>query len=469
MTSDAQGDLSGINDYFYPYRDRYPTYSTLPKVPVAREEVLDVLREMSQKEDKVGDEGKCSGSIYSGDHDHYRFLTEAFSYFAHSNVLQRDMYPSSTKLEGEIVAMTLSLLNGDALGGSACGVVTSGGSESLMSQLFAYREWAAQTKGVSAPEVIIPNSAHVAIDKGGHYFGVKVLRAPLDKNFLVDLNWVEDHINRNTIALVGSAGSYPYGLVDPIAELGQLAISHDIGLHVDGCLGGFLLPFGKMLGYPIDDFDFSVEGVTSISADTHKYGYGLKGTSVLMYANRELRKHQYFTFPDWPGGLYLSPGMAGSRSGGLIASTWASMVTLGEQGYLEIARDIFRTADMLKRGIQGMAELKIYGDPTFLVGFGSDSIDIFHVNDYLSKKGWRLNGLQLPPGLHFCVTRPNTLPNVMEDFLSTLADAVAYAKSPGLGQAESSALYGLAGSVEGNKVVEELLVGALDAFYGLAH
>ena len=132
-------------------------------------------------------------------------------------------------------------------------------------------------------------------------------------------------IDDDTIAIAGSAGDYAHGLIDPIAELGELAQSRGIGLHVDSCLGGFILPFGQELGYDIPVFDFRLPGVTSMSADTHKYGFGLKGSSVLLYRSAELRRLQYFIVPDWPGGAYTSPGMSGSRSGGIIAAAWASV------------------------------------------------------------------------------------------------------------------------------------------------
>ncbi|MDA8197521.1 MAG: aspartate aminotransferase family protein [Actinomycetota bacterium] len=455
-------------DYFYPYRSRYPVFDRLPDSGVDKGEVLRYIEDMAGSEDALGDEGRCSGSIYLGDHDHYKFLSEVFSHFAHANVLQRDMYPSATKFEGEIISMVAKMLGGDSRNGEVCGVLTSGGSESLMSALYAYREWARKERGIEDPEVIIPVTAHVALDKGAHYFGIKVLHAPVTDEYLVDVDWVSNHINANTIAIVGSAGSYPYGLVDPIEELGKLALEHGIGLHVDGCLGGFLLPFAALSGWKVRPFDFSVPGVTSISVDTHKYGYALKGTSVLLYASRQLRKNQYFTYPDWPGGLYLSPGMAGSRSGGLIASTWASMVTMGSAGYRKIANDIMVTADKLKEAILDIDDLFIFGDPLFLVAFGSKTLDIFHVNDYLSQKGWRMNGLQLPAGLHFCITRPNTAEGVIEKFIEDLRLAVEYAKRDDIGGAKSGALYGIAGSPEGNAAVDELLSGALDGFLDVA-
>src|SRR6202022_4280060 len=206
-------------------------------------------------------------------------------------------------------------------------------------------------------EVIIPVTAHVALEKAGHLLGIKVLKAPLTSQWVVDVDWVRDHVTKNTVALVGSAANYAHGLIDPTAELSEIALEHDLGLHVDGCLGGFILPWGERLGYDIPRFDFRVPGVTSISADTHKYGYALKGSSVLLYRNRDLRKYQYFMFPEWPGGMYFSPGLAGSRSGGVVAATWAAMVSLGEEGYLEIARGIFETAATIAAGIDAIPEL----------------------------------------------------------------------------------------------------------------
>lgn len=462
------GGADPFLDTFYPYRDRFETFRRIPAQGRSRQEILAEIGEMAAEEDAKGDRGQVSGSLYHGDHDHYRFLSEVFGAFAHANVLQRDMYPSATKLEAEIVAMTAALLHGEAAG--VCGVITSGGTESLAAQLLAYRERGRQEKGVSRPQVIIPVTGHVAVDKAAHYFGVEVLHAPLAADWRVDVDWVADHITPDTVALFGSAGNYPHGLIDPIADLGRLALEHDIGLHVDGCLGGFILPWGERLGYPIPPFDFRVPGVTSISADTHKFGFALKGTGVLLYRDRTLRRRQYFTAAEWPGGIYLSPGMAGSRSGGLIAATWAAMVGLGEEGYLRIAEAVFSTAERLRRGIEAIPRLEVIGDPTFLVAFRArDGLDIFHVNDALTERGWRLNGLQRPPALHFCVTRPNTAPGVIDRFLADLAAAVEYAEHPPQPEPSSGALYGLAATGEmGVAALHQMLEGALDAFYETA-
>ena len=312
MSSTETEDFASLID-FYPYRRRFRTYRRLDAERRSPESILEELREMANGEDQLADRGRVSGSVYHGGHDHYRFLTEAFGLFGHANVLQRDMYPSATKLEAEIVAMTASMLHADAVpdhhpGEQVSGVITSGGTESLIDPMLVYRERGLHEKGISKPEVIIPTTAHVALAKAARLLDIELRYAPARDDYLVDVDWVRDHVTENTVALVGSAGSYPYGLVDPIQELAEIAQEHDLGLHVDACMGGFILPWGERLGYPIPRFDFRIPGVTSISADTHKFGYALKGTSVLLYRNSSLRSYQYFNYADWPGASTSLPG-----------------------------------------------------------------------------------------------------------------------------------------------------------------
>ena len=304
----------------YPYADRFAINRVLPEKGMSRDEVLAELRTMATEEDAFWETGKCSGTMYCGDHDHYHFMNEAFGLFAHVNVLQRDMCPSATKFEAEIIAMTLDLHSGEAAvaaGDDPCGLVTTGGTGSILHAILAYREHAAQTRSVTRPNVIKPETAHPAFDKACHLFGVELRRAPIDPvTTQVDVDWVRDHIDDQTVALIGSACNYGYGTVDPISDLSDLALERGVGLHVDSCLGGFILPFGRELGYDIPAFDYSVPGVTSMSADTHKYGYAFKGSSVLSFRSKALRNAQYFYLTDWSGGKYTSPGMEGSRSGG---------------------------------------------------------------------------------------------------------------------------------------------------------
>lgn len=430
----------------YPYAERFGVNDVLPQHGRPREEVLTELREMAQLEDPAWESGRCSGTMYCGDHEHYAFLNEAFGLYAHVNALQRDICPSNTRFEGEIIAMTLDLMHAESVSGSTpAGLVTTGGTGSILHAVLSYREHAAQECGVTRPNLIKPETAHPAFDKACHLFGVELRRAPVDPaTMLVDLAWVEDHADEQTIAVIGSACSYGHGIVDPIADLGQLALAGGYGLHVDGCLGGFILPFGQELEYDIPLFDFRVPGVTSISADTHKYGYALKGSSTLLFRDKALRNSQYFFLTDWSGGKYCSPGMEGSRSGGLLAATWASMVHLGRDGYRGYAKQIFDTSDRMQQAVRSHRQLRILGQPTFLFSFTSDEFDIYHVNDFMRKRGWRFNGQQYPNAVHMGVTRPQTKDGVVEAFSDDLAEAVKYAEDQHAAGAEpaSGAIYG---------------------------
>jgi glutamate/tyrosine decarboxylase-like PLP-dependent enzyme len=448
----------------FPYADRFPVNRTLPDTGRPRDEVLAELRTMATEEDAFWETGKCSGTMYSGDHEHYRFLNEAFGMFAHVNVLQRDMCPSATKFEGEIVAMALDLMHADAVeDGSPVGMVTSGGSGSILHAVLAYRDHATQHRGIGRPNFVKPETGHPAFDKACHLLGVELRTAPVDPaTTLVDPAAVAALVDSNTIAVMGSACNYGYGTIDPIAELGQVALEHGVGLHVDGCLGGFILPFGEELGYDVPAFDFRVPGVTSISADTHKYGYSLKGTSTLLFRDKAYRNAQYFHLPGWSGGKYMSPGIEGSRSGGLLAATWAAMVRYGREGYLAYAREIFATAEQMMAAVRSHSELRIMGSPTFCFSFTSDAFDIYLVNDHLRSRGWRLNGQQYPDAIHLAVTRPQTQPGVVDAFEADLADAVEHARRKHASgeEAESGAVYGgVAGGLTSD--VEEFIVAVM--------
>ena len=437
---------AGVADLFdsYPYADRFDVNRALPEHGRTREEILDELRAMAAEEDRVWEDGKCSGTMYCGDRAHYGFLTEAFGLFAHQNALQRDMCPSATKFEGEIIAMVLDLMHADAVDdGEPAGMVTSGGTGSILHAVLAYREHARESRGVTQPNFVKPETAHPAFDKACQLFGIELRRAPVDPELTtVTPEAVADRIDDQTIAIVGSACNYGYGTIDPIAELGRLALERGVGMHVDSCLGGFILPFAEELGIAIPRFDFRVPGVTSISADTHKYGYALKGTSTVLFRDRALRNASYFFLPDWSGGKYFSPGMEGSRSDGLLAATWASLVSNGRAGYRGYAEQIFATSAAMQDAVRSHGELRVLGEPTFLFAFTSDEFDIYHVNDFMKQRGWRFNGLQYPNALHMAVTRPQTQPGVVEAFADDLAAGVAYAREHAADAPQSAAVYG---------------------------
>jgi len=461
-------------DPFKPYKGRFESYHKIPENGRNQDDIYRELAQMAEEENAKWKTGQVSGTFYHAGDEHRAFLNKVFSLFSHENTIQFDLCPSMFKMEGDILAMTAAMLNGDAVPKQnprdvVCGTLTSGGTESILMAMKVYRDWGRAEKGIAAPEIIMPHTAHPAFDKSGDYFGIKMVHVPVfEPDFRVDPAAVEDLISENTVAIVGSAGNYPYGLIDPLEELSAIALRHDIGFHVDGCLGGFIFPWIEKLGYDIPPFDFRLPGVTSMSADTHKYGFALKGTSVVLYRNNNFRRYQYFNVPDWPGGMYASPTAAGSRSGGLTAATWSAMVYLGEKGYLQAARSIMDVADRIKAGIEEIPELKLIGKPTFVISFASEQVDVYHINDFMKKRGWRFNVLQLPRALHFCVTMPQTFAGgVAERFVADLREGVDYARSNDGSVAETTALYGLAGTIEGNQQITELIFGFFDYLYSI--
>ena len=463
--------LTSVFGDLYPYKDRFEAYSQIPEKGRSPAEIMNELQTMAEEEDKHWETGLISGTMYHGGKEHYAFLNQVFSLFSYVNLLQRDICPSGTKFESEIIAMVARLLHGDAVKDynpedDVCGTVTSGGTESIYNGVYVHREWARKEKGIQEPEMVVPVTIHPAFHKAAHYLGIKMITVPVDQNFEADVDGMRAKITPNTIALAGSAGNYPYGVIDPLERLSDLALEHKVGLHVDGCLGGFILPWIEKLGYDIPPFDFRLPGVTSMSCDTHKYGYALKGTSTLLVRNHKLLRYQFFSMEDWPGGLYASPTVQGSRSGGLSAATWTAMVTLGEEGYLKAAKLIMDTADKIRLGIAGIPEIKIAGKSTFVIGMLSDQVDMYHVNDFLISKGWRMNGCQNPPGFHFCVTLRNTLPGVADAFVEDLRAAVSYAKNPTRQFPASGALYGLASSVDGQAFLKKGMLDFIEATYG---
>ncbi len=457
----------------YPYATTHDVLRGMPSEGRARTSILEELTQLASDEDRMWETGKCSGTMYCGDHEHYAFMGRVFELYAHVNALQRDMCPSMTKFEGEIIAMTLDMLHADAVGdtGDPAGLVTSGGSGSILHAVFAYREWARNVRGIDRPNFVKPETGHPAFDKACHLLGVECRRAAIDpKTTLADVDSVAALVDDNTIAIMGSACNYGYGTIDPIETLASLALERGIGMHVDGCLGGFILPWGQELGYDIPLFDFRVPGVTTISADTHKYGYGFKGTSILAFRNKALRDNQYFFVTDWSGGKYASPGIEGSRSGGLIAATWAGMVSIGRSGYLEYARRIFETAFAMQDAVQSHRELRIMGRPTFCFSFTSDEFDIYHVNDHMRSKGWRLNGQQYPNAVHMAVTRPQTQPGVVEAFTADLAESVDYARQHKDEKPLTGAVYGgVEGGLtaEADEFIRSVMTDMLDKHQGL--
>lgn len=459
------GLIGELEDTVKPYKGRFASYSKLPQTGRDRSEITRELEGLRDSEESRWRDGFVSGAVYNGDEAHIDFLNHVYAVHSQSNPLHSDVWPSSSKFEAEIVSMTANMLGAAQANDEICGTVTSGGTESIMLAMKAYRDRARERRGISAPEMVIPSSAHAAFDKAAQYFNIKPVRIPVRADYRADADAARQAINKNTIVLVGSAPCFPHGVIDPIGELSDLALQRGIGFHTDACLGGFVLPWAERLGYDIPLFDFRLPGVTSMSADTHKYGYAPKGTSVVLYRGSELRRYQYYTATDWPGGIYFSPTFAGSRPGALSAGCWAALLSIGEQGYLQATKSILETAAVIKRGIAETPGLIVLGDPLWVIAFASNELDIYKVMERMSEMRWSLNGLHMPPALHICITLRHTQPGVAARFVADLRTAVDHVRAnPGAG-GRMAPVYGMAATLPLRGIVGEMLKRYIDLLY----
>jgi sphinganine-1-phosphate aldolase len=472
-TESELGILAPIDEAMHPYRQRFKACPQLPKSGRARTEIIREMEELRALEQARWKEGYASGSVYNGDEEHIAFVNQVYAIQSQSNQLHADLWPSAAKFEAEIVAMTAHMLGAGQTGApfgseeGICGSVTSGGSESILLAMKTYRDWARHKRGITAPEIVLPTSAHAAFHKAAQYFNLQTRLVPLDAEYRADVGAVAAAINSDTIALVASAINFPYGTIDPIDQMGELAKEHAIGLHVDSCLGGFFLPWAEKLGQPVPPFDFRVPGVTSMSCDTHKYGYAPKGTSVVLYRGQELRRYQYFTIADWPGGLYYSPTFSGSRPGGLSAACWAALVSMGEAGYLAATKKILDAVAVIRQGIEQIPELHLLGRPIGPFAIASDRVDMYQVLDQMSARRWALTGLLKPPAIHVSPTLRQSQPGVAERFIHHLAESVAFVRDTPNIEGGMAPIYGLAANIPDRSIVHDMLKQVMDIYYRL--
>ncbi|KAI8055085.1 pyridoxal phosphate-dependent transferase [Syncephalis plumigaleata] len=447
-----------------PMRPGETRYFNLPKQGFSEEQIRAELEKYHGMSKVDWKDGRISGAVYHGGESLTNLCTDAYRLFSVSNPLHPEVFPGVRKMEAEAVAMILDMYNAPA---SAGGVMTSGGTESLLMACKAYRDWARQTKGITEPEMVVPASIHAAFDKAASYFGIRLVHVPVNQTtFQVDLKAVRRAINRNTIMLAGSAPNFPYGTIDDISALAKLAKRHGIGMHVDCCLGGFIAPFMEKAGFHMPPFDFRVDGVTSISCDTHKYGFAPKGTSVIMYRTKELRSYQYFVTPTWVGGVYASPSIAGSRPGALIASCWTALMSIGEAGYVESTREIVECARRIAKGIEEISGLHILGKPLMTaLSFAADApLNVHAVNDAMSRRGWHLSSLQEPDAVHISCTLLTV--KRADDFCKDLQAAVDEVRAdPSLNKKGQAAIYGMAATIPDKSLIGEVAKGFVDALY----
>lgn len=457
--------MAGIKKTLKPYQEGFEKYDYLPEKGMDREEILELMEQFKDMEASKWKEGFISGAVYHGNEAYIDFMNRVYAINSQSNPLHPEIWPSTSKFEAEVVAMTANMLSADRTSDEIVGTVTSGGTESILLAMKTYRDWARETKDITEPEIIAPTTAHAAFTKAGDYFGIKIVRIPVGADFRADVPAAREAINENTIVLVGSAPPFPHGIVDPIEELSELARQHELGFHTDACLGGFILPWAEKLGYTVAPFDFRLPGVTSISVDTHKYGYAAKGTSVVLYRGTELRHFQYFSVTDWPGGFYVSPTFAGSRPGALSAVAWAAMVSLGEKGYLDTAKRILETAAWLKREMREIPDIDMIGDPLFMVTFQSKSLNVYQIMEYMTERNWDLSGLHLPPSAHLCITLRHTQEGVKERFLEDFTEAVKYVKEHPEASEGMGPIYGMAAAIETRGMVKSVFNWFMDLLY----
>jgi sphinganine-1-phosphate aldolase len=386
--------------------------------------VDEVIAELADKRsaDVKWADGRTFGMVYDGGPSVREVAEQAARLYLHENALNTQAFPSLAVIQRDVVGWTASLLHHDA----AAGFLTSGGTESILCAVLAARERAAAERGISAPEIVLPESAHAAFHKAAHNFGVTVRKAPVREDFTADVEAMATMVNDHTALVVGSAPQYPQGVQDDIPAIAALAQSVGANCHVDACMGGFVLPFAERLGRDVAPWDFRVEGVTTISADIHKLGYAPKGVSVILHRTKESRAYQTFVFDGWLGGFYASPNMQGTRSGLPMACAWAVMQHLGIDGYVDLTRQALINADSLRAGIGAIDGVRVLGDGRFhLVAMAAEpdsGLDMFALGDSLVAKGWYHDRQKPPDNLHSTVSNTNT--GAIDDYLADLAECV---------------------------------------------
>ncbi len=445
---------------------------SLPPQGLSKEETLERLRAMGGN-DVRWREHRAFGLVYHHSDAHTELMQDAHNLFLSANGLNPMAFKSLQRMEHDVVRIAVDLFHGND---AAVGTMSSGGTESILLAMLAYRQHArGHRKWIRRPEVVVPESAHAAFYKAGEYFDIKVVSTPLQSDYRADVDAMGSRINRNTIALVGSAPCYPYGVMDPIADIAALGRERGLPVHVDACLGGFLLPFVERLNpeeriAEIPPFDFRVPGVTSISADLHKYGYAAKGASVILYSDMAYLRHQFNLSTDWCGGIYASPTLAGTRPGGAIAAAWAALHSLGEEGYVSNARAAMETAKTYINGINAIPELEVLGNPPVtIVAYGGHGPDVgaYAVGDQLEARGWHVDRLQRPESLHM-ILNPGHL-RVADAYLTELRDAVEYVKThPDTAFEGSAPMYGLIAKAPLRRLVRKQVMGIMEQMHAAA-
>ncbi|MBL8951256.1 MAG: aspartate aminotransferase family protein [Myxococcaceae bacterium] len=439
----------------------------IPRRGLSREAVHEQLKRFARSDfDTRG--GKAFALSFDAAPEADAVMKEAFVSAMSKTALDMTFNPSVLELENELVAMAAAHLGGDA---QTAGTFTSGGTESIMLAVKGARDYFRSVRpDIAEPEMVLPVTAHAAFHKAAHYLGVKVVRVGLDPvTYRADVGNVRAALTPSTILIVGSAGSYAHGVVDPIPELGRLAQEHGVLLHVDGCIGGFLLPYFQRFGAKVPEFDLRVPGVTSISMDLHKYCYAPKGASVVLCKTRELRRHQLFACSGWAGYTIVNTTVQSTKGAGPLAGAWAALNFIGDEGYERIARSLYDAKEKLVAGINAIPRLRVVGQTDLpLIAFTSDTINLFVLIDEMAKRGWHVQPVfkvdDYPEVVHLSVTPANLprLDELLADLRAVASTVTEKPRSPAA-RAASLAFGGLDPDLLDDRLFSKLLaVAGLD-------
>lgn len=387
---------------------------------VLREQMLSM-----RTEDADWRAGRTPLHVYFAGDEVLKVAREAYGMFMSENALAPAAFPSLKRMEDDVIRMALSLLGG---GPGAAGNLTSGGTESIILAVRAAAKWFEDIgRRTARSHLLLPESAHPAYDKAAELMGLPVRRYPIDASYRASAKLLACYVDADTMMTVASVPTLPFGTVDPVEQIAEVTRKHDIWLHVDACIGGFLAPFVRMLGHDLPAFDLRVPGVRSLSADLHKYGYAAKGASTVLYADARDRDRQHFEFDAWPKGRYRTETLAGTRSGGAVAAAWAVMHHLGVEGYLGLSRRVIGTREALHRGVDAIPGLRLLGhQPLGLLSFTAEDIDIFAIGDQMEEKGWYISRVAEPAALQMTVT-PAHEP-IVDHYLGDLRASVAFVR-----------------------------------------
>ncbi|MCA9858566.1 MAG: aspartate aminotransferase family protein [Thermomicrobiales bacterium] len=410
---------------------------TLPREGIPADQIRDLMDDASTG-DVEWELGRVAALVYMAGEDVTQVSKEAYLTGFSTNGLAPTAFPSLRKYESDVIDMVSGMLNAQ----HAVGAITSGGTESILLAVLIARERARKrSPHITSPTMVLPETAHPAFNKAGYYFDIEPIRVPTGAGYRVDVDRYEAAITDDTILCVGSAPNYVYTMIDPIPKLSELARARDISFHVDACVGGFFLPFVEKLGYSRIPFDFRNPGVTTISADLHKFGYTAKGASTLTCRDDEIGSYMGFHFADWPGGSYRTPTLTGTRPGGAIAAAWAVMNYLGEDGYLDRTKQTMDFVEHLLEEIESIPDLYVVGEPDMsLVAYGSHTLDMVAIGDAMQDRGWFVYMERIPPSIHLMLS-PGHAPFI-ELYLSDLNEVVELARAGKIERKRDEIKYG---------------------------